>query len=672
MSVPTRGRGIFWDFGSRIRGAALSGSNLRDEFSAAVKRAVAQRVRLQCSNPGCRAPTSGPHEDPGRAVNVGVASHITAAASGGPRFNASLLPEERSGPENAIWLCSTCAKRIDTDVDRYSEIALREWKRDAEQLADQQLGRPLSIDLSFTSGAASVPQSADHDYAGVLAFEVSKLELKLRQQIEREIVVAKAHLDAGRFAMAADAYERLAIDDAVKLEPGLQFKILNNLAVAARAIERKEVALRAAKEARRLAPDNDIGLVTDLGTKAIFEEPGWMDEVTSQRARLERSDAGIQLLASTAYDGKQFETAVDYSARALSAGGKNHGSLITLGQSLVQLHREGEALKALSDVPASDQAFVVAQVMCAEVSYNSGRYSRDPNTNLEAAAEHLKQARIVAEAKGLDPQDWALARRNATLLQAAIDMVAGKADAALSGLATLQAESASDGRYWFLLGQVQASAGRWDEAIESLSRAAALEPTNDEVGVWLATALVNRHSREGKKEDLVGAEARLRELLRRGANGLAVLNLVSILLGTNRRAEAISILDRATEVIPEDIDVLVAEILVALDLGDDVRTGAIARKVLSRQPNETIAATCLGKIEFRAGRIDEAVTLLEAAIANPYCKSQFHVDAYVFLARALKRKGKIGDALEVLLAGMNRLPNEPRLEAAISELTEKP
>lgn len=83
---------------------------MSDDFSDPVKRALASRVGNLCSNPKCRALTSGPQEDPAKAVNLGVAAHITAASPGGPRYDAEILPDERSGPANGVWLCQNCAK----------------------------------------------------------------------------------------------------------------------------------------------------------------------------------------------------------------------------------------------------------------------------------------------------------------------------------------------------------------------------------------------------------------------------------------------------------------------------------------------------------------------------------------------------------------------------------
>jgi hypothetical protein len=63
---------------------------MRDDFPTLIKEMLAKRVGYRCSNPGCRKPTSGPQEDPSKAVNVGVAAHITAASPNGPRYDPSL------------------------------------------------------------------------------------------------------------------------------------------------------------------------------------------------------------------------------------------------------------------------------------------------------------------------------------------------------------------------------------------------------------------------------------------------------------------------------------------------------------------------------------------------------------------------------------------------------
>ena len=124
---------------------------VRDDFSLEVKRTIAARVNNICSNPSCRAPTSGPQIDPTKALNVGVASHITAASPEGPRYNPSLTRDERRHANNAIWLCQTCGKLIDNDETRFTEKEIRGWKERAEAEAFARIGKGI-VNLSEDRG----------------------------------------------------------------------------------------------------------------------------------------------------------------------------------------------------------------------------------------------------------------------------------------------------------------------------------------------------------------------------------------------------------------------------------------------------------------------------------------------------------------------------------------
>jgi hypothetical protein len=122
---------------------------LRDDFSEETKRILATRASFRCSRPDCRAPTIGPGETQRGSVNVGVAAHITAASSGGPRFDPTLTPEQRRAPDNGIWACQNDAKLIDDDDVTFSVATLREWKVAAERVARAEVGRPApSVDLA--------------------------------------------------------------------------------------------------------------------------------------------------------------------------------------------------------------------------------------------------------------------------------------------------------------------------------------------------------------------------------------------------------------------------------------------------------------------------------------------------------------------------------------------
>src|SRR5205085_6581631 len=123
---------------------------MRDDFNEEVKRTVAARVGYRCSRRTCRALTSGPQVDPAKALNVGVAAHITAASPGGPRYDPALTAEERRHANNAIWLCQTCGKLVDNAQPKFTEADPRPWKEDAEADALAVLGK-TEVALSGTS-----------------------------------------------------------------------------------------------------------------------------------------------------------------------------------------------------------------------------------------------------------------------------------------------------------------------------------------------------------------------------------------------------------------------------------------------------------------------------------------------------------------------------------------
>ena len=108
---------------------------MRDDFTKPTIETLAKRVGYRCSNPNCRQLTSGPRTVSDKAINVGEAAHITAAAPDGPRFDPTLSSEERRSIDNGIWLCSKCAKLIDSDTTRYTIDLLQRWKHLSEEAA---------------------------------------------------------------------------------------------------------------------------------------------------------------------------------------------------------------------------------------------------------------------------------------------------------------------------------------------------------------------------------------------------------------------------------------------------------------------------------------------------------------------------------------------------------
>ncbi len=142
----------------------------RDDFNKKTIDNLAKRVGVRCSNPSCRKLTTGPRSDSTLIVNIGIGAHITAASSGGPRFDTLMTEAERQHIDNGIWLCQNCAKLIDNDPNRFSSEVLKKWKQIAERAALSELeGKTLQImpdysaEIDLTYRKVQI-KSERHDY----------------------------------------------------------------------------------------------------------------------------------------------------------------------------------------------------------------------------------------------------------------------------------------------------------------------------------------------------------------------------------------------------------------------------------------------------------------------------------------------------------------------------
>lgn len=114
----------------------------RDNFPAAVKKELADRVGYLCSNPACWVTTVGPAIGTSGRTRTGVAAHINAAAPKGPRYKATQTKAERISVDNGIWLCANCSRKVDDDRAGHSEVTLRMWRMETEAEASRRLLNP--------------------------------------------------------------------------------------------------------------------------------------------------------------------------------------------------------------------------------------------------------------------------------------------------------------------------------------------------------------------------------------------------------------------------------------------------------------------------------------------------------------------------------------------------
>ena len=213
---------------------------MRDDFPEDVKRAVAARVGYRCSRPTCRALTSGPQVDPSRALNIGVAAHITAASPGGPRYDPVLTSEARRHANNAIWLCQNCGKLVDNDQIIFTEGELRRWKQTAEAEARVRIGKtataadPLHAEFSEEELMLLIAAADSGEIMKYSANEIGEWIVAGRQHFYD-------HSDPAFAAFYLDAFETLRRKGLVRYEGGELYMLTGRGFKIARALKQQSL-----------------------------------------------------------------------------------------------------------------------------------------------------------------------------------------------------------------------------------------------------------------------------------------------------------------------------------------------------------------------------------------------------------------------------------------------
>lgn len=119
-----------------------------DDFTQKVKDDLAKRSTYICNNPDCRKPTLMASEtEQNKSIYFGKVAHITAASSGGPRFDPSLTSEQRCSANNGIFLCSNCSDLIDKNNGAdYSVERLHRWKTEHEEWIKLNSNKKVSFE----------------------------------------------------------------------------------------------------------------------------------------------------------------------------------------------------------------------------------------------------------------------------------------------------------------------------------------------------------------------------------------------------------------------------------------------------------------------------------------------------------------------------------------------
>jgi hypothetical protein len=121
------------------------------DFTDKTRRTLAARAGHHCSL--CLALTTCSDAE-GKPFPIGDAAHQAAASAGGPRYDPQQSKTERSSPDNGLWLCSSCHRKIDGDKYRYTVEDLKEMKKEAEERARRMVHGEIVFEMKDKEQAA--------------------------------------------------------------------------------------------------------------------------------------------------------------------------------------------------------------------------------------------------------------------------------------------------------------------------------------------------------------------------------------------------------------------------------------------------------------------------------------------------------------------------------------
>jgi hypothetical protein len=218
------------------------------DFSEATKQTLAKRGGQVCSDPECRRPTSGPHSDESKAVNLGEAAHIRAARPGQARYDISMTDQERAAISNGIWLCKECARKIDIDEAKYPVPLLVEWKGIHEKWISDGKPEPAGREILVKNGGVGSVISNEGQGTGLDIQHIGKGPAE-RIVVERsgigEIIIntgtgtGKKIVSSGGSSVSES---HVIVDRPVKVASGIKSKlVITNCSKCGRSVQFSKV-----------------------------------------------------------------------------------------------------------------------------------------------------------------------------------------------------------------------------------------------------------------------------------------------------------------------------------------------------------------------------------------------------------------------------------------------
>lgn len=271
-----------------------------DDFSASTIRKLKGQAGNVCSNPRCRLPTEGAAFSGNGVVVVGVAAHITAASPGGPRYDATLTPEERRHESNGLWCCANHAKQIDSDDKTFTVETLRQWKQGAIEASARAI---LTLQRRATPSVADeLLDDENRERVGQLRLptqdDVTSVTVRLRAAARNDVASFKRALGISAAALELNLKLRDGDNVSTFSVRGLASAIVtfNEMTVVAAPGTGKTTTLIQAIDMILEAEDGPIAVCIPLSEWSTQSAP-MLDSVAARLAFGGLTPAHLKLLA---------------------------------------------------------------------------------------------------------------------------------------------------------------------------------------------------------------------------------------------------------------------------------------------------------------------------------------------------------------------------------------
>jgi tetratricopeptide (TPR) repeat protein len=214
-------------------------------------------------------------------------------------------------------------------------------------------------------------------------------------------------------------------------------------------------------------------------------------------------------------------------------------------------------------------------------------------------------------------------------------------------IATLEEIVDDEPRVSAALAQYQQQAGQYDKAVESYTKALALQPTSREIKVRRIVALYDAKEFARAAEFAVDAQKQHPDDPRFPRLQASALN------ASGDRAGAIGVLESLTRTFPKDTVAQLALADMYTKAGRSADAERTARLVVTNDPNNADAMNYLGfMLAERGEKLDEAIRLVQRALELDPDNGAF-LDS---LGWAYFRKGNNAEAEKYLSAAAGKLP----------------